>query len=132
MSARILIIEDNPNNLELMAYLLTAFGYKPMMAKAGIEGVALALRERPDLILCDVHLPGLDGYAVVSALRKEPALAQVPIIASTAMAMTGDREKLIAAGFDGYIAKPIEPETLVAQLEAYLPKTMPAPEHTSG
>lgn len=68
----------------------------------------------------------------MSALRKEPALAQVPIIASTAMAMTGDREKLIAAGFDGYIAKPIEPETLVAQLEAYLPKTMPAPEHTSG
>ncbi|WP_395407006.1 response regulator [Pseudoduganella sp. UC29_106] len=109
VSARILIIEDNPTNMELMVYLLRAFGYQPLMAHDGEEGVEAARRERPDLIICDVHLPKLDGYGVVSRLKQDPQLRTIPTLAVTALAMVGDREKLLAAGFDGYIGKPIEP-----------------------
>jgi diguanylate cyclase (GGDEF)-like protein/PAS domain S-box-containing protein len=123
VSARILIIEDNPTNMELMVYLLTAFGYTPIAAYDGEEGVAAAIREQPDLIVCDVHLPKMDGYGVVAAIRGEPSLRAVPMLAVTALAMVGDREKLLGAGFDGYIGKPIEPDTFVSQLEAYLPVT---------
>ncbi|HEY1149281.1 MAG TPA: EAL domain-containing protein [Pseudoduganella sp.] len=120
MSARILIIEDNPTNMELMVYLLRAFGYQPLMAHDGEEGVEAARRERPDLIICDVHLPKLDGYGVVSRLKQDPQLRAIPTLAVTALAMVGDREKLLAAGFDGYIGKPIEPDTFVSQLESFL------------
>ena len=121
MSARILIIEDNPTNMELMVYLLTAFGYTPLAAYDGVSGVESARENTPDLIICDVHLPKLDGYGVVAALKRDPQLGQVPVLAVTALAMVGDRERLLAAGFDGYIAKPIEPDTFVTQLEAFLP-----------
>ncbi|WP_256077596.1 EAL domain-containing protein [Massilia sp. YIM B04103] len=121
MSARILIIEDNPTNMELMVYLLRAFGYTPLMAHDGEEGVAAARRERPDLIICDVHLPKLDGYGVVAELKLDPALSTIPALAVTALAMVGDRERLLAAGFDGYIGKPIEPDTFVSQIESFLP-----------
>ena len=124
MSARILIIEDNPTNMELMVYLLKAFGYQPLMAHDGEEGVAAARRERPDLIICDVHLPKLDGYGVVSRLKQDPDLQGIPALAVTALAMVGDREKLLAAGFDGYIGKPIEPDTFVGQIESFLPGEM--------
>ncbi|NVE00526.1 EAL domain-containing protein [Massilia sp. BJB1822] len=121
MSARILIIEDNPTNMELMVYLLRAFGYTPLMAHDGEEGVAAAQRERPDLIICDVHLPKLDGYGVVAELKQDPVLCTIPALAVTALAMVGDRERLLAAGFDGYIGKPIEPDTFVSQIESFLP-----------
>ncbi|CAN7454472.1 EAL domain-containing protein [Pseudoduganella sp. LjRoot289] len=127
MSARILIIEDNPTNMELMVYLLNAFGYTPLMAHDGEEGVAAARRERPDLIICDVHLPKLDGYGVVAQLKQDPALRPIPTLAVTALAMVGDRERLLAAGFDGYIGKPIEPDTFVAQIESFLPGEESAP-----
>ncbi|WP_317205528.1 EAL domain-containing protein [Janthinobacterium sp.] len=127
MSARILIIEDNATNMELMVYLLGAFGYTPLTAYDGEEGVKVALREVPDLIICDVHLPKLDGYGVVAALKADPALRAVPTLAVTALAMLGDRERLLAAGFDGYIGKPIEPDAFVAQLEAFLPEALSAP-----
>ena len=121
MSARILIIEDNPTNMELMVYLLRAFGYTPLSAYDGEEGVRMAQAELPDLIICDVHLPKLDGYGVVAELKKHPALKHVPALAVTALAMVGDRERLLEAGFDGYIGKPIEPDAFVAQLETFLP-----------
>lgn len=131
--ARILIIEDNPANIELMSFLLGAYGHTPLSAADGPRGVAAARSDRPDLIACDVNLPGMDGFAVLAALRQEPALAGVPILAVTALAMSGDREKVLAAGFDGYISKPIEPESFVAELEAFLapaatPVGAPPPE----
>jgi len=124
MSARILIIEDNPTNMELMVYLLRAFGYQPLLAHNGEEGVEVARREVPDLIICDVHLPKLDGYGVVAQLKQDPNLKDIPALAVTALAMVGDREKLLAAGFDGYIGKPIEPDTFVSQIESFLPGEM--------
>lgn len=129
--ARILIIEDNPANIELMSFLLSAYGHAPLSAADGPRGVAAARSERPDLIACDVNLPGMDGFAVLAELKGEPALAGVPILAVTALAMTGDREKVLAAGFDGYISKPIEPESFVAELEAFL-TTAPAPASVRG
>jgi diguanylate cyclase (GGDEF)-like protein/PAS domain S-box-containing protein len=125
--ARILIIEDNATNMELMVYLLQAFGYTPLSASDGEEGVRVARREVPDLIICDVHLPKLDGYGVVAELKKDPALKKVPALAVTALAMVGDKERLLAAGFDGYIGKPIEPDTFVTQLESFLPAALSAP-----
>lgn len=118
--ARILIIEDNPANIELMSFLLSAYGHTPLSAADGPRGVAAARSERPDLIACDVNLPGMDGFAVLAELKTELAQAGVPILAVTALAMTGDREKVLAAGFNGYISKPIEPESFVAELEAFL------------
>lgn len=119
---RILVIEDNPANLELMSYLLKAFGYAVVSAADGVAGLEAARREMIDLIVCDVHLPLLDGYGVAASLKKHPVLRRIPLVAVTALAMVGDREKLLAAGFDGYIAKPIEPEKFVEQLEAFLEK----------
>jgi diguanylate cyclase (GGDEF)-like protein/PAS domain S-box-containing protein len=120
VSSRILIIEDNAANMELMDYLLTAFGHVALKAADGAAGVEMARSEHPDLILCDVHVPVLDGYAVLAAIKADPALQAVPILAVTALAMEGDREKLLAAGFDGYISKPIEPEPFIAQIDAFL------------
>lgn len=139
--ARILIIEDNPANIELMSFLLGAYGHTPLSAADGPRGVAAARSERPDLIACDVNLPGMDGFAVLAALKAEPSLSGVPILAVTALAMAGDREKVLAAGFDGYISKPIEPESFVAELEAFLaaapaaasaPAPQPAPAPQAG
>lgn len=121
MTTRILVIEDNPANMELMTYLLNAYGYSLLTATDGESGLAVAAREQPDLIICDVHLPQLDGYGVIRVLRRTEALRGIPAIAVTALAMVGDREKLIDAGFDGYISKPIEPETFVAEINRFLP-----------
>lgn len=114
------MIEDNPTNLELITYLLNAFGHTTIAARDGEEGVAAALRTNPELILCDIALPKLDGYGVARRLRAEPTLNGVPLVAVTASAMVGDRDKVVASGFDGYISKPINPETFVAEVEAYL------------
>jgi CheY-like chemotaxis protein len=118
---RILVIEDNPTNLELMTYLLHAFGHTTISARNGEEGVEAALRTVPDLILCDLGLPSMDGYGVAQRIKAAPSLSAVPVIAVTASAMVGDREQVIAAGFDGYISKPVTPETFVGEVERYLP-----------
>ncbi len=120
MVAQILIIEDNATNLELMVYLLRAYGHSTFSAGDGEAGVALARQHRPDLIICDVHLPKLDGYGVLQALKADATMRHIPLLAVTALAMLGDREKLLAAGFDGYISKPVEPERFVAEIEGYL------------
>jgi CheY-like chemotaxis protein len=122
--ARILIIEDNPANLELAQYLLEHGGHRVLVATDGLKGIAVARRERPDLIICDLQMPALDGYGVLEQLRIDAACASIPIVAVTAFSMVGDERKVRLAGFDGYFSKPIEPETFVAQLEAFLPPSL--------
>ena len=117
----VLIIEDHADNLELMSYLLQAFGYSTVTAMDGLSGVERAQGEALDLILCDIQLPGIDGFEVARRLKQDQRLRTVPLVAITALAMVGDRERAMAAGFDGYIAKPINPETFVASVEAFLP-----------
>jgi two-component system cell cycle response regulator len=120
MDRRILIIEDNEHNRELMIYLLQEYGYVPLVAKDGEAGLAAVRRERPDLVVCDIQLPKLDGFEIAQAMKADSKLRNIPIIAVTALAMTGDREKGLAAGFDGYIYKPIESKSFVAQVESFL------------
>jgi two-component system cell cycle response regulator len=103
-----------------MTYLLKAFGHSTLVATDGAEGVDIALRAEPDLILCDLALPRLSGLEVARLLKADAALRSVPLIAVTASAMAGDRDRVIASGFDGYITKPITPETFVSEVEAYL------------
>lgn len=120
MPARILIIEDNPTNLDLMTFLLQSFGHTTLTAGDGVEGLEFIRRESLDLILCDMHLPKLDGYELAAQVKSDPALRQTPLVAVTALAMVGDRDKVLAAGFDGYISKPIAPRTFVQQVETFL------------
>lgn len=119
--AKILVIEDNPTNLQLMVYLLQAFGHTPLEALDGEAGLELIRRESPDLILCDIHLPGTDGFGVARQLKSQPAFSAIPLVAVTALAMVGDRDRILSAGFNGYITKPITPETFVGQVESFLP-----------
>ncbi len=120
MGSRVLIVEDNLDNLKLMSYLLRAFGYQVLTAGDGVEALEVARREALDLIVCDIHLPRLDGYGVARQLKGQPSMARVPLVAVTALAMVGDRDKVLAAGFDGYISKPIVPRSFVGQVEAFL------------
>lgn len=120
MRARILVIEDNPANLELMRYLLQSFGHTVLTAPDGEAGVAMVRSERPDLVLCDVQLPKLDGIGVAREIRSDATLRDVPLIAVTAFAMVGDRDKMLQAGFDGYLPKPITPETFLQEIESFL------------
>ena len=120
MNARILIVEDNADNLKLMMYLLRAFGHQVLTACDGEEALEIVRREELDLIVCDIQLPKLDGYEVARQLRAQPPLVKVHLVAVTALAMVGDRDKVLAAGFDGYITKPIVPRNFVGQIEAVL------------
>ena len=120
MAARILIIDDNPENLELMTSLLGAFGHTMLKAMDGEEGLQLARREKPDLILCDVQMPKLDGFELARQIRRDPQLSDVPLVAVTASVMQGDLEKVMSAGFNAYVTKPIVPEDFASQAEAFL------------
>ena len=118
--ARILIIEDNENNLYLQTFILQKNGHEILQASSGESGIARAAEERPDLILLDIQLPGMDGYTVAEALRKNPAIMNTPIVAVTSYAMTGDRERILAAGCTSYIEKPINPDTFHAEVTQFL------------
>lgn len=120
MKAKILLIEDNPQNRYLAGFLLEKHGHKVIHAETGPEGLELAAKAEPDLILLDIQLPGMDGHAVAGKLKSDPELQAIPIIAVTSYAMTGDRERCIAAGAEGYIEKPINPETFVDEVERFL------------
>ncbi|HEY0842037.1 response regulator [Methylotenera sp.] len=120
MKKTILLIEDNEQNSYLTTFLLETHGMNVVTAADGATGIDLTKKILPDLILLDIQLPMMDGYAVASALRKIESLNQVPIIAVTSYAMVGDREKCLAAGCNGYIEKPINPETFVAEISLYL------------
>lgn len=126
MAALILIAEDHADSLALMGYLLQAHGYRVLSAQDGEVALALALRTRPDLIVCDLKMPKLNGYEVARQLKDDALLRRAPLIAVTAFSMPGDREKVLAAGFDGYFAKPIEVERFVAELEHFIPAELRA------
>ena len=117
MSPTILVIEDNEQNRYLLTFLLEKHGYTVHAVADGPRGIEAARSLAPALILLDIQLPAMDGYAVARALRQHPALRTTPIVAVTSYAMPGDREKALAAGCSGYLEKPINPDTFVAELE---------------
>ena len=120
MSHSILLIEDNEQNRYLVTFLLAQHGYEVHAVTDGMRGIEAARTFVPLLILLDIQLPGMDGYAVARALRQNAALQAVPIVAVTSYAMPGDREKALEAGCTGYIEKPINPDTFVAEMEQAL------------
>jgi CheY-like chemotaxis protein len=127
VAASILVVEDNDANIELTDFLLKASGYVPVLAQSGAEGVRLATELRPDLILMDIQMPGMDGYEATAAIKRQAELEACPVVAVTAFAMVGDQDRIMSRGFAGYISKPIEAETFVAQVEAYLPAPLREP-----
>jgi two-component system, cell cycle response regulator DivK len=121
MSNRILVIEDNEDNRQIIRDLLTSLSYDLIEAVDGVEGVAMAQSHRPDLILMDIQLPEIDGYEATRQIRTVPELAQVPIIAVTSYALSGDEAKARDAGCNGYVAKPFSPRELLAKIREFLP-----------
>jgi two-component system cell cycle response regulator DivK len=120
MAARILCVEDNPQNMRLVRKILKHEGYEVLEAEDGATGLALSEAEKPDLILMDINLPDIDGLEVTRLIKAQAALAHIPIIALTANAMYGDEERCLAAGCDGYIAKPVSKDKLILSVEGYL------------
>jgi two-component system cell cycle response regulator DivK len=121
MSRRILVVEDQEDNRRILRDLLTSVGYEMIEAVSGEEGVALAETSRPDLILMDIQLPGLDGYEATRRIKANPTLHPIPIIAVTSYALSGDDRKALAAGCDAYVAKPYSPRQLLAKIREFLP-----------
>ena len=118
-----MIVEDNERNIKLLRDLLGAHGYRTIEARSAEDAIALAPLERPELVLMDIQLPGMDGVAALHELRKLPETVAVPVIAVTASAMKDDRERLLAAGFDGYVEKPIDVRALPAYVRSHLAST---------
>ena len=103
-----------------------------MLATSGEAGLRIAISQKPDLVLLDIRMPGMDGYEVAAAIREQPGLEHTRIVAVTASAMVGDRERIAAAGFDGYIQKPIDPETFIRQFERFLPEPLSKQREATG
>ena len=120
MTDRILVVEDNELNLKLVRDVLSFAGYDVMEARTGEQGVALAAECRPDLVLMDLQLPGIDGTEALRQLRSSPRTQEVPVVAVTAFAMRADRERAFESGFDGYLEKPISARELPAQVRGFL------------
>lgn len=120
MGKKILVVEDNPDNRILITDVLTSLDYETVVAVDGEEGVDAANQEVPDLILMDLSLPKMDGWTATGHIKSNPNLAHIPVIALTAHAMVGDREKALAAGCDDYISKPIDLRELANKLQEYL------------
>lgn len=118
--SKVLVIEDNSQNMYLVTYLLTAAGYEVVPARNGRDGIDLARQERPSLILLDIQLPEMDGYAVARQLTALPEINGVPIVAVTSYAMPGDKEKALAAGCIGYLEKPIDPDKFMDDVNRFL------------
>jgi two-component system, cell cycle response regulator DivK len=121
MSRRVLVVEDHEENRRILRDLLTSGGYEIIEATTGPEGVSLAEKERPDLILMDIQLPGIDGYEATRRIKANPTLHQIPIIAVTSYALSGDDAQALEAGCDAYVAKPFSPRALLATIREYLP-----------
>ena len=117
---RILVVEDNETNMYLIKFMLKKSGYEVIEAGEGAAGVELAIKEKPDLIIMDIQLPDIDGLKATKRIRASEAASEIPIIALTSFAMAGDRERALAAGCTGYIEKPINPDTFIAEIEKYL------------
>jgi CheY-like chemotaxis protein len=119
-AGKVLIVEDNPVNLRLAQFLLEKRGFSVRKATTGAECLTEMTRDLPDIVLMDIQLPGEDGLAVTRKIRSDPRMAGVVVVALTAHAMAGDREKILAAGCDGYIAKPVDPQGLPSEVSRYL------------
>ena len=119
---KILIVEDNEKNMYLISFILKKNGYEVIEATSGEQGVELAIKEKPDMIIMDLQLPGADGLEATRRIRKSEVDGEIPIIALTSYAMAGDKDKAFAAGCTGYIEKPINPDTVLSQIEKYLKK----------
>jgi len=117
---RILVVEDNETNIYLISFILRKNGYEVTEARTGEEGVKLAIKDKPDLIIMDIQLPGIDGLEATRKIRESEADGTIPIIALTSYAMTGDRERALKAGCTGYIEKPINPDTFISEIKKYL------------
>jgi len=117
---KILVIEDEPEMRRNLTTVLRLEDFQPLSAENGRVGLNLARKEKPDLILCDIHLPKMDGYEVVRRLKSDPRCCSIPTVVVTALAMVGDRDRILRAGFDGYLAKPINPETFVQEINESL------------
>jgi two-component system cell cycle response regulator DivK len=122
MTKRILVVEDQEDNRRIIRDLLTSAGYELIEATDGEEGVRLAASERPDLILMDIQLPVLDGHEATRQIKQNPELRHIPIIVVTSYALSGDDQKAMAAGSDGYVAKPFSPRQLLATIRKFLPE----------
>ena len=123
MKAKILVVDDNEQNLYLATFLLTTNGFEIVTAKDGKEALRQVVAERPDLILMDIELPEMDGYDVTRRVKVLSEFKDIPIIAVSSFAMVGDAEKAIVSGCSGYIEKPINPETFVAEVERFVRPT---------
>lgn len=120
-SRKILVVEDNDMNMQLVEFLLEEGGYEIVKATSGEEALAITRDgAAPDLILMDIHLPGMDGLSVVRAMKAEARTSTIPILALTAHAMRGDKDRFLEAGCDGYISKPIDVKTFIASIQRYL------------
>jgi two-component system cell cycle response regulator DivK len=120
VSARILVTDDQEDNRRILIDLLTAAGFEVIEAATGEEGVAQAERHKPDLILMDIQLPGIDGLEATRRIKGQPALAHIPVFAVTSFALAGDEAKALAAGCDGYVAKPFSPRALLQRVRETL------------
>jgi two-component system cell cycle response regulator DivK len=118
--ARILLVDDYPQNIALMVSLLRSLGHEPIAAASGALAVELAGRVPVDLVLLDIQMPDMDGFETAKELRKNPALAGVPFVAVTSLALQGERESILESGFSGYIAKPIDAALLPEQIAPFL------------
>ncbi len=121
MSKRILVVEDQEDNLRILRDLLTNAGFEVIEAVNGKEALSVAEAERPDLILMDIQLPELDGLEATRRIKANSAIRHIPVIAVTSYAMSEDNERAMAAGCDAYFAKPVSPRTLLAKIREYLP-----------
>ena len=120
MTHVILVVEDNERNLKLLRDVLEYAGYDVRVARTGEDGVTLAVKEPPDLVLMDLQLPGIDGMEAFRQLRASPRTAGIPVVAVTAQAMKQDRERVLEAGFDGYVEKPISVRAFPEQVRQFL------------
>ncbi len=124
MKTKVLIIEDNEQNMYMLTFLLEAENYEVIQSLSGKAGVEMAKNDKPDIILLDIQLPEMDGYAVAKNIRMIDELKATPIIAVTSYAMPGDKEKCIESGATGYIEKPINPDTFISQMKSFLPNNL--------
>ncbi len=121
---QVLVVEDNDRNMKLFRDVLLASGYRTLEATTGASALAAVLEHRPALVLMDIQLPDIDGIEALDRLRADKRTASIPVVALTAQAMEGDRERFLAAGFDGYLSKPVNISDLIAMVESYCPSPL--------
>ena len=120
---KVLLVDDNPANMHLVRFILKKHGYEVIEAINGLDGVKAAIEEHPDLVLMDIQLPDIHGLEATKRIKESREAGKIPVIALTSYAMTGDKERALEAGCDGYISKPISVDTFIAHIEQYLPVT---------